>query len=97
MTTNQIGYMGFESPMNQYSPAATIPVLYTGSAQVRQFGAGDCLTIGSAAGVYPYANITSALYTVPADMAEGVSVSITAATALYLQSTRDKADYGTTT
>lgn len=94
---NLIGYMGFESPMNQYSPGSTIPVLYTGAWQVRQFGAGDCLTQGSIGASYPYANITSGLYTVPADMAEAVSVSLTAATALYLQSTRDKADYGTTT
>jgi hypothetical protein len=75
---NTVGYMGFESPMNLYAPAGTLPTVYTAGCQIRQYGAGDT---GDPASQGSYANVTTAWYAPPAAMVTAVAQGVTYAKA----------------
>jgi hypothetical protein len=91
MTGSPMGYTGLEDPMDLYYPTATLPVVYTGTYQIRQFGVGGARAFGAGVSILP------ALASPPANMTEAATVSATAAAALYVQTQHDKDNYGTTT
>lgn len=67
------GYEGFENPDEQYyGTGPTLPVLFTGSYQTRQFGVGGANTIG-----VPI-NIISALASPPSAMTTAADAVLTA-------------------
>jgi hypothetical protein len=82
------GYEGFESPDEQYyGTNPTLPVLFTGTYQVRQFGAGGASTYGRPK------SITSALANPTAHMTTAENDSIAHATSQYVVTDNDKFNY----
>lgn len=71
--SNPPGYQGFEDPENLY-PGATdnLPIVYTQSYQVRQFGVGQANTIGAPV------TILGALKSPPAAMTTAAAAAINA-------------------
>lgn len=66
------GYQGFENPEEQfYGTDPTLPVLFTGAYQVRQFGVGGATTQGAPI------TILSALANPPAAMVTAAEAAIT--------------------
>jgi hypothetical protein len=82
------GYEGFESPEDLY-PGNTqdLPLIYTGTYQIRQFG------VGGAKGTGRSPTITKALAAPPAHLTTAENDSITHATALYVVTNNDQFNY----
>jgi len=88
MTGSPMGYQGFENPENlYYGTSPTLPVVYTGAWQVRQFGVGDARGIGHAH------TITHSLASAPAAMKTAESSSLTKAVTLYAVTQNDLDNY----
>lgn len=84
MTGSPMGYTGFEDPENlYYGTNPTLPVIYTGSYQVRQFGVGAASTLGQAPA------IVSALASAPSAMVTATASSKTHARNLYVVTQND--------
>lgn len=85
---NPPGYQGFENPMLQYyGTDPTLPVLFTGAYQTRQFG------VGQADGLGRPITITSALANASDNMTDAEEDSITHAVALYAVTANDVFNY----
>jgi hypothetical protein len=90
MSGTPTGYVGFESPEEQYyGTSPTLPVLYTGAWQTRQFGVGGAKTLGR-----PY-DVSTALASPPTKMTTAANDSITNATGLYVVTANDIFNYHT--
>lgn len=74
-----------EDPENTWG--TSLPVLFTGAYQTRQFGVGDADTIG------PFQTVAVSLATVPANMTSAINKSATRAVGLYVVSQSDKDRY----
>jgi hypothetical protein len=62
------GYEGFENPDEEYyGTSPSLPILFTGTYQVRQFGVGGAATTGASV------NVLSALESPPAAMTTAAS------------------------
>jgi hypothetical protein len=86
--SSPLGYVGFESPEQQYYQVPPVlPLSYTGAQQIRQFG------VGQPGGTGRAPTITSALANVPAAMATAENSSNTAAIGLYVVTQNDLFDY----
>jgi hypothetical protein len=84
MTGSPMGYTGFEDPENlYYGTSPTLPVLFTGAWQVRQFGVGAANTLGQ-----PH-SIASALANPPEAMTTAATSSATNAKDLYVVTPND--------
>jgi hypothetical protein len=78
------GYTGFENPDElYYGYSPTLPTVYTGSYQIRQFGAGDARCSGH------FHTITHSLANAPAAMTTAESDSLIHAAALFAVTQND--------
>ena len=86
--SSPMGYSGFENPEEQYyGTGPSIPVLYTGGYQTRQFGVGAVSTVGRPI------DISSALASPPSNMTNAATNSVTHAAALYAVTAGDIFNY----